>query len=63
MEERKEIDMNMVTALMDETYTLAYVDCRESLDNNLDTIKKCLEEKNRDSLYETDMIALAHQRG
>jgi hypothetical protein len=52
MEERKEIDMDMVTALMDEKYELAYVDCRESLDNNLDTIEKCLEEKSRDTLYE-----------
>jgi hypothetical protein len=49
---KKEIDMNMVTGLMDEKYSLIYVDYRDSLDNSLDTIAKCLKAKNRDALYE-----------
>lgn len=52
METKKEIDLNMVTGLMDENYSLTYVDYRESLENKLDTIEKCLAEKSRDTLYE-----------
>lgn len=52
METKKEIDLNMVIGLMDENYSLTYVDYRESLENNLDTIEKCLAEKSRDTLYE-----------
>lgn len=44
--------MSMVVGLMDENYSLAYVDYRESLDNSPDTIEKCLEAKNSDVLYE-----------
>lgn len=44
--------MSMVDGLMDDNYTLSYVDYRESLDNSLDTIEKCLEAKNSDALHE-----------
>lgn len=37
---------------MDDNYSLSYVDYRESLDNSLDTIEKCLEAKNSDALHE-----------
>jgi hypothetical protein len=52
MEQKKEIDMNMVTGLMDETYSLIYVDYRENLEGSLDTIAECLEAKNSDALFE-----------
>jgi hypothetical protein len=52
MEQKKEIDMNMVTGLMDETYSLIYVDYRENLEGSLDTVAKCLEAKNSDTLFE-----------
>lgn len=52
MNTKKEIDMNMVTGLMNEKYSLIYVDYRDSFDNSLDTIAKCIEVKNRDALYE-----------
>lgn len=42
----------MVIGLMDENYSLTYVDYRESLYNSLDIIEKCLEAKNCDALYE-----------
>jgi hypothetical protein len=45
METKKEIDMNMVTGLMDETYSLLYVDYRTDLRSNPDCITKCLEAK------------------
>lgn len=44
--------MSMVDGLMDDNYTLSYVDYKESLDNNLDTIEKCLEAKSCDALQE-----------
>lgn len=44
--------MSMVDGLMDDNYSLSYVDYRESLDNSLDTIEKCLEAKNSDALHE-----------
>ena len=44
--------MSIVDGLMDDNYLLSYVDYRESLDNSLDTIEKCLEAKNSDALHE-----------
>ncbi|EOA56477.1 hypothetical protein HMPREF1214_03298 [Bacteroides sp. HPS0048] len=44
--------MSIVDGLMDDNYSLSYVDYRESLDNSLDTIEKCLEAKNSDALHE-----------
>lgn len=52
MDTKQEITMNMVTDMMDETYSLIYIDYRESLDNRLDTIEKCIREKSADTLYE-----------
>ncbi|MDR0430354.1 MAG: hypothetical protein LBH58_07770 [Tannerellaceae bacterium] len=52
MEKRKEINMNMVITLMDKNYSLSYVDSQESLDNSLDTIEKCLNDKSADFLFE-----------
>ncbi len=52
MEARKEIDMTMVTGLMEKSYSLTYVDYRESLEHRLDTIENCLKAKNCDILYE-----------
>ncbi|MBF0650784.1 hypothetical protein IR083_18335 [Dysgonomonas sp. GY75] len=52
MEPGKEIGMAMVTGLMEESYSLTCVDYRDSLENSLDTIEKCLEAKNSDALYE-----------
>jgi hypothetical protein len=52
METKKEIDMNMVTGLMDETYSLLYVDYRTDLRSNLDCIAKCLEAKNCSALFD-----------
>lgn len=53
MEAKKEIDMDMVTGLMDKNYSLVCVDYNENLDNSLETIKKCLEAKNSDALFES----------
>lgn len=52
METIKEISMNRVVGLMDKHYSLIYIDYRESLDNHLDTIEKCIEAKNCDALLE-----------
>lgn len=52
MDTKTEISMDMVTGLMDVNYSLTYVDYRESLDDSLDTIEKCLEAKNGDALFE-----------
>ena len=37
---------------MNEHYSLTYVDYRENLNGNLETIEKCLEAKNRDALID-----------
>ncbi|GHV18449.1 hypothetical protein FACS1894169_15130 [Bacteroidia bacterium] len=52
MDTQKEIDMNMVTGLMDESYSLAYVGYDENLEKKTGTIAKCLEAKNGDALIE-----------
>jgi hypothetical protein len=52
MDTKQEITMKMVTDMMDETYSLIYIDYRDSLDNRLDTIEKCIRNKSADTLYE-----------
>lgn len=52
MKSKKEISMHTITGLMEENYSLTCVDYRESLDNSLDTIEKCLETKSSDPLHE-----------
>lgn len=44
--------MDMITGLMDETYSLTYVDYDENLDKKADTIVKCLKAKNGNALLE-----------
>lgn len=52
MDTKQEITMKMVTGMMDETYSLIYIDYRDSLDNHLDTIEICIREKCANTLYE-----------
>lgn len=53
MEAKKEIDLGMVTGLMDKSYSLIYVDYNENLNDSPDVIQKCLEAKNCDALFES----------
>lgn len=51
----KKLDMKAVIGFMDASYTLVdvdYRDCRDNLDENLDAIQACLEQKSREPLYE-----------
>ena len=46
--------MDFVKSLMEPSYTLVWVDYRDNLDNCRDTIQKCLEERNSESLWEKE---------
>ena len=52
MEKQEKLTMEFVKSLMDESYTLVWVDYRDNLDNSLDTIRKCLKEGSSESLWE-----------
>lgn len=52
MEKQEKLTMEFVKSLMDESYTLVWVDYRDNLDNSLDTIRKCLKEGSSESLLE-----------
>ena len=45
--------MEFVKSLMDESYTLAWVDYRDSFNDNYALIQKCLNEKSPESLWES----------
>ena len=44
-EEKKTLTMEYVTSLMDNNYTLVWVDYRENFDNNHDLIQQCIEKQ------------------
>lgn len=52
MEKRKEIDMEMVVRLMDKHYYLSYVDYHDNLNDQLETIERCIESQNSDALFD-----------
>lgn len=44
-EEKQKLSMEFIESIMDENYTLVWVDYRESFDENQDLLQKCLENK------------------
>ena len=44
-EAKKTLTMEFIESIMDENYTLVWVDYRESFDENRDLLQKCLENK------------------
>lgn len=52
MKGQEKLTMDFVKSLMEPSYTLVWVDYRDNLDNCRDTIQKCLEERNSESLWE-----------
>lgn len=52
MDTKQAITMDRVKDRMDDTYSLIYIDYRDSLDNRLDTIEECIRNKSADALYE-----------
>ena len=50
---KEELTMEFVKSLMDESYTLAWVDCRDSFNDNYALIQKCLNENSPESLWES----------
>ena len=50
---KEELTMEFVKSLMDESYTLAWVDYRDSFNDNYALIQKCLNEKSPESLWES----------
>lgn len=51
MKGQEKLTMDFVKSLMEPSYTLVWVDYRDNLDNCRDTIQKCLEERNSESLW------------
>ena len=52
MEEQKTLTLDFVKSLMEQSYTLLWTDYNDNLDNHLDVIRKCLDKRNCESLWE-----------
>ena len=50
---KEELTIEFVKSLMDESYTLAWVDYRDSFNDNYALIQKCLNENSPESLWES----------
>ena len=50
---KEELTMEFVKSLMDESYTLAWVDYRDNFNDDYALIQKCLNEKSPESLWES----------
>lgn len=52
MEEQRTLTLDFVKSLMELSYTLVWTDYNDNLDNHLDIIRKCLDRRNCDCLWE-----------
>ena len=52
MEEQRTLTLDFVKSLMEPAYTLVWTDYNDNLDNHLDIIRKCLDRRNCDCLWE-----------
>ena len=50
-EAKKILTMEFIISIMDENYTLVWVDYRESFDESRDLLQKCLEKQNCEDLW------------
>ena len=50
-EAKKTLTMEFITSIMDENYTLVWVDYRESFDDGRDLLQKCLENQGCEDLW------------
>lgn len=50
-EEKKVLTMEFITSLMDENYTLVWVDYRDNLDNSRDLLQNCLKKQSCEDLW------------
>ena len=50
-EAKKTLTMEFIESIMDENYTLVWVDYRESLNENRDLLQKCLEKQGCEDLW------------
>ena len=51
-EAKKTLTMEFIESIMDEKYTLVWVDYRESFDENRDLLQKCLEKQGCEELWQ-----------
>ena len=52
MEEQRTLTLDFVKSLMEPSYTLVWTDYNDNLDNHMDIIRKCLDRRNCDCLWE-----------
>ena len=50
-EKKKTLTMEFIESIMDENYTLVWVDYRESFDENRDLLQQCLEKQGCEDLW------------
>ena len=50
-EAKKTLTMEFITSIMDENYTLVWVDYRESFDESRDLLQECLEKQGCEDLW------------
>lgn len=50
-EAKKTLTMEFIESIMDENYTLVWVDYRESFDENRDLLQQCLEKQGCEDLW------------
>lgn len=63
MEEQRTLTLDFVKSLMEPSYTLVWTDYNDNLDNHLDIIRKCLDRRNCDCLWEKWMNGMAMRSG
>ena len=51
-EQKTTLTLDFIKSLMEPAYTLVWTDYNDSLDNHYDIIQKCLDERNRECLWE-----------
>ncbi len=52
MEEKKSLTLDFVISLMEQSYTLVWVDYRDNLDDHHDLLQKCLDKQSCEDLWE-----------
>lgn len=52
MEEQKTLTLDFVKSLMEQSYTLVWTDYNDNLDNHLDIIRQCLDNRKHECLWE-----------
>ena len=54
--ENKELTMDFIRSVMEDSYTLVWVNYDDNLNENLDVIETCMKEKSAMTLYDKSVM-------